>query len=258
MLIEDDFFRIVLANSETDVLGAQRLRYRVFVEEMGARGALVDHAARFERDRFDEYFQHLVLIDKTRDPARLDHVVGAYRLMNSDRARDAGGYYSEGEYNLEVLKSSGYRLLELGRSCLEPSYRRGTALAKLWLGLSAYVDEHDIDLLFGVASFPGTDPMALAQPLSYLHHNHMSPRSLRVRAQAGSYRRMDLIDRAALDPIVALQRIPALIKAYLRAGATVGDGAFVDTEFGTTDVCVILDTHRMNRSHRMRYQKAVA
>ena len=127
-------------------------------------------------------FDHLLLIDPRRDAAALDDVVGVYRLLPSDRLARTGRFYSESEYDLTPLKATGRRLLELGRSCVHPDYRGGTAMFHLWNALADYVLERDIEVLFGVASFHGTDIAALAQPLSYLHHNHLAPPALRVRA----------------------------------------------------------------------------
>jgi putative hemolysin len=244
-------FRVALARSERDLLGAQRLRYEVFVAELGGGGPMVDHAARLERDRFDPYFDHLVLIDDARAAEGRDHVVGVYRLLRAEQAEAAGQFYSEDEYDLAPLRASGRRLLELGRSCVHPDYRGGVALFELWKGLADYVLTHEIELLFGVASFHGTDVQALAQPLSLLHHRHLAPPDLRVRSRA--FQRMDLVPEAALDRRAAMLAVPALIKAYLRLGGFVGEGAFVDHAFNTTDVCLVMDTARMNARQTSLY-----
>ena len=244
-------FEVKLAQGEAELLAAQRLRYHVFVEELGGGGALVDHAGRFERDRFDPFFDHLILIDHSRDAAELEHVVGVYRLMRGEQAAGAGQFYSEEEYDLAPLRASGRRLLELGRSCLLPDYRGGIAMYHLWTGLAGYVETHGIDILFGVASFHGTDVAALVQPLSLLHHRHLAPEELRVRARA--YQPMDLMPPDAIDRRAAMVQVPALIKAYLRLGGVVGDGAYIDHAFNTTDICMIMDTARMNAKRRRIY-----
>ncbi len=241
-------FRVKIAETQDDLCAAQALRYEVFVRELGGGGAMVDHERGLERDRFDPFFDHLLVIDD-----KSDRVAGVYRLLRSDQALAAGGFYSEGEYDLSVLKSSGRNLLELGRSCLHRDYRGGMALFHLWNGLADYIATHDIDILFGVASFHGTDPQALAQPLSLLHHNHLAPPDLRVRARAGHFQPMNLIAPGALDRRQAMLGIPALIKAYLRLGGVVGDGAYVDSAFNTVDVCLVMDTARMNERQSRLY-----
>ena len=183
-----------------------------------------------------------------------DQVVGVYRLLRDEGARRLGQFYSEDEYDLTVLRRSGRRLLELGRSCLHPAYRGGTAMYHLWHGLADYIAEHEIEVLFGVASFHGRDPLALAQPLSYLHQQHLAPPDLQVRAR--TYAPMNLLPAAAIDRRQAMLQTPALIKAYLRLGGMVGDGAFVDRAFNTVDVCLLMDIARMNGKQKLLYTKA--
>ena len=250
-----DRYKVRLARSQDDLIAAQRLRYQVFVAELGADGPMVDHDAQLERDEFDRHFDHLILVDPNRDSAGQDHVVGAYRLLTCDRMADAGRFYSEGEYDLTPLKTSGRRLLELGRSCVHPDHRGGTGMFHLWNGLADYILERDIEVLFGTASFHGTDTAALAEPLSHLWHNHLAPEPLRVVARGEGAAPMQLLEPAQIEKTRAMARIPALIKAYLRLGGFVGDGAFVDHAFNTTDVCLVMDTARMSAKHRAFYTR---
>jgi len=241
-------FTVRLVETEDELRAAQRLRYDVFVRELGGGGDMVDHAGGLERDRFDPYFDHMILKHKGSDA-----VIGVYRLLRSPGARAAGGFYSEGEYDLGPLRASSRRLLELGRSCLHPDFRGGMALHALWGGLADYVAAHKIDILFGVASFHGTDTDRLAAPLSLLHHRHLAPPELRVRALARGAQRMDLVPPAQLDRRAAMLQVPSLIKAYLRLGGGVGEGAFVDHSFNTTDVCLVMDTARLSARHARIY-----
>lgn len=247
-----------LARDARDLRAAQRLRYEVFVAELGGDGADVDHAARLERDRYDASYEHLLLVDLNRDPDRLEDVVGVYRLLRGDRAADAGGFYTATEYDLAPLLQSGRPLLELGRSCVHRDYRGGPAMFLLWNALAEYVVAHGIEVLFGVASFHGTDVAALAQPLSYLHHTHLAPPDLRVRALPGHYTAMDVLAADAVDRRAARDAIPPLIRGYLRLGGYVGDGAFIDRAFNTTDVCLLMDTGRMSARRREGYLRKAA
>src|SRR6056297_2438252 len=237
-------FRVKLATTKEELRAAQRLRYRVFIEELGGDGPMVDHAGGLEQDRFDPFFDHLILIDD----AKNSDVVGVYRLLRDDQADRAGQFYSEDEYDLGVL----------GRSCLDPGYRGGAAMLHLWNGLGHYVTDHQIEILFGVASFHGTDPQALAQPLSLLHHRHLAPAGLRVHAHEAHFQTMDMIAEADLDRRAAMVQVPALIKAYLRLGGHVGEGAYIDHAFNTTDVCLIMDTARLSPTQRAIYSKGAA
>jgi putative hemolysin len=240
-----------LARSDRDLRAAQRLRYQVFVQELGATGPMIDHDAQLERDEFDPYFDHLLLIDPARNPDDLADVVGVYRLLPSDRLAQSGRFYSEAEYDLTRLKSSGRKLLELGRSCVHPDYRGGTAMLHLWNGLADYVLDNDIEIMFGAASFHGADLAALAQPLSYLQRHHLAPPNLRVTARPGA--NWQPLPEDQLDRKAAMAGTPALIKAYLRLGGYVGDGIWIDRAFNTTDVCLVMDTHKMSAKHRAFY-----
>ncbi len=255
MIADDVSFGLRLARTERDLAAAQRLRYQVFVAELGGDGPLVDHHGRFERDEFDPIFDHLILVDPRRDADALDDVVGVYRLLPGDRLAANGKFYSESEYDLSILKASGRRLLELGRSCVHVDYRGSAAMFHLWNGLADYVAEHGIEILFGVASFHGTDAEALAQPLAYLHHHHLAPEALRVRARPGQFQAMDVLPLDRLDRGLAMRGTPALIKAYLRLGGFVGEGAWIDHAFNTTDVCLVMDTGRMSAKHRDFYTR---
>lgn len=242
-------FSVRLADSNEDLRAAQRLRYDVFVRELGGDGPMVDHDAGLERDHFDPYFDHLLLFENTSD-----RVIGVYRLLRQEAAQAAGGFYSAGEYDLSPLLATKRRILELGRSCLHRDFRGGIAMHHLWTGLADYVARHQIEILFGVASFRGTNADALAQPLSLLHHRHLAPPELRVKALPENFQSMALIDEDNLDRRAAMLAVPSLIKAYLRLGGFVGEGASVDRAFNTTDVCLIMDTARMNTRQARIYK----
>lgn len=251
MQIDDAHFELRLAATPEDLRAAQRLRYEIFVAELGASGTMVDHEARLEQDRFDPFFDHLLLLDHRRPEN--DRVVGVYRVMRSDQAEAAGAFYTEAEYDLSALRVSGRQLLELGRSCVHRDYRGGTAMMRLWNGLADYIARHRIEVLFGVASFRGTDTGSVAEPLSFLHHRHLAPPELRPRAKPAGFQRMDLVPEDALDRHGATRAIPPLIKAYLRLGGAVGEGAYIDRAFNCIDVCLVMDTARMSDRHRAIY-----
>lgn len=227
-----------------DVSAAQRLRYAVFVDELGGDGAGVDHKSKRECDAFDDHATHLLLEDATRPYG--DRVVGVYRTMTTYQARSAGGFYCADEFDLSVIIGSGRSLLELGRSCLHADYRGGTAMLHLWAGLADYAAGLDVEILFGVASFHGTDVDALAEPLSFLADRHQAAPTMTATAKPPHAVPMAITPPEKINRKAAMRATPALIKAYLRLGGVVGQGAYVDHAFNTTDVCVILDTAQMN------------
>ena len=247
-----DFF-VEIAATDAKIHAAQRLRYNVFVEELGGNGEMVDHVNAREQDRYDEHSRHLLLID--RKQSENSGVVGTYRLLSKSGASRCGGFYSESEFSLQPLLDSGRSLLELGRSCIHKDYRGGTAMYELWSGLAAYVTSREIDVLFGVASFHGNDLEPIKHALAYLHHNHLAPPDLRVSAVGEPARDLDLMPADQIDRRKAMLAMPALIKGYLRLGGFVGRGAWIDRSFNTTDVCMVLDIARMNKKQRALYDR---
>ncbi|MEL7114680.1 MAG: GNAT family N-acyltransferase [Pseudomonadota bacterium] len=246
-------FQVKLAETEAEIAAAQRLRYRVFVEELGASGPDVNHTLTLEADRYDLHAEHLLLID--RQQSFNLGVVGTYRLLPDQKAVRTEGFYSEDEFDLAPLRQNDRRVLELGRSCVLEDYRGGTAMFELWAGLAEYVLTRDFDVLFGVASFHGTDLLALAEPLTFLHMNHLAPPGLRVSAKGDAARAMDLLPADAVDRRRAMLAMPPLIKAYLRLGGVVGQGAWLDHAFNTTEVCMVLDVAAISARHRALYSQ---
>ncbi|HTO40953.1 MAG TPA: GNAT family N-acyltransferase [Rhizomicrobium sp.] len=251
-----------LAQTTEEVEAAQRLRYRVFYEEMSATPTPEMRAQRRDFDRFDERCDHLLVVDRAiTDEDGQPSVVGTYRLMRDAEAVRAGGFYSAGEYDLTPMLKGlppGTRHLELGRSCILKEYRtKPGTMQLLWRGVMAYVARFDIDLMFGCASLAGTDADELAMPLSYLYHFHLLPPELRVRALPELFVEMNRLPKTAITPKEALRALPPLIKGYARAGALIGDGAVIDPQFGTTDVFIYLPVENIDRRYRSRFGKTV-
>ncbi|MEM9726428.1 MAG: GNAT family N-acyltransferase [Pseudomonadota bacterium] len=265
MRVDSGRFTVRLAESEEDVRRAQALRYEVFVEEMGAKPSPEDAAVRRESDRFDAFCEHLLLIDNgepgadgVRDPGKPEGpVVGVYRLLRGSTARGGPGapgpgFYTSSEYDLAPIEALTRETLELGRSCVAADYRGTGAMQMLWIALSQYIAIHDIALMFGTASFHGVEIEPLRVPLSFLHHHHLAPEDLRPRALEEHYVDMNLLPKEEVNRNEAMRALPALMKGYMRLGGFVGDGAFIDREFNTVDVCLIMDTGKL-ASRYMRF-----
>ena len=255
MTVDVNRYEVRLAESAEDVAAAQRLRYKVFVEEMGAEASDSEHSARLERDKFDPHFEHLLLIDTSATGDPLDKVCGVYRLMRGSTAQAGIGFYGASEYDLSKLANMGRETLELGRSCVAEEHRGGFGMHMLWNALGDYVTEHDIGIMFGVASFHSADPTPIAEALSYLHHNHLAPPVLRVKALPDHYADMNQMPADQVDKRRALQLTPPLTRAYLRLGGFVGEGAYIDHDFNTVDVCLIMDTQNMTEKYRAFYER---
>jgi putative hemolysin len=245
--------QVRLAQNAADIDAAQALRYRVFYEEMGAQPTAEMAARQRDFDRFDEDCDHLLVIDHAKAA-----VVGTYRLIRRSAASRHGGFYSAAEYDLRELPNHPGEILELGRSCTDASARSGPAAKLLWRAISAYVFHYRIQLMFGCASLSGTDPDALALPLSYLHHFHGAPDALSVRALPDRYVGMDRLPKEAIDPAQAQAVLPPLIKGYLRLGGFVGDGAVIDRQFNTTDVAIVVKTDLVSDRYYRHYERRAA
>ena len=246
--------QVRLADTVGEIDAAQALRYRVFYDEMGAIPS--PEMARRERDfdDFDGICDHLLVIDHARG-SFAQAVVGTYRLIRRKAAEHHGRFYSAAEYDIAKITAYPGEILELGRSCVDPSARDRSTMQLLWRGIAAYVFHHDIALMFGCASLPGTDADALALPLSYLYHHHLAPPALRPRALPHRFVDMRRLDAAALDPARTLGDLPPLIKGYLRVGGFVGDGAVIDHQFNTTDVCVVVKTDLVTDKYYRHYER---
>lgn len=250
-----DTILVRLAASPEDLEAAQRLRYQVFYEEYAAQPNREMAAARLDKDEYDAFADHLIVVDHTGNTK--GKIVGTYRLFKQDAADRFGQFYSSDEFDLTPLLNSGASLLELGRSCVLPEYRTRPVLQLLWQGIADYVSDNNIDMLFGCASLHSTDISSISQPLSYLYHFHLAPHELRPRALKGRYINMNIIPKEDINPRKAFNDLPPLIKGYLRAGATIGDGAVIDTQFNTSDVCVVMHTKSLTERYRKHYERKI-
>ncbi|MGA1856605.1 GNAT family N-acyltransferase [Brevundimonas sp. HT1-5] len=243
-----------LARSAEEIDWAQALRYRVFYEEMAAVPSPAMQARSRDFDDYDGVADHLLVIDHARGNGP-DMVVGTYRLIRRPAAEKVGRFYSSDEYDIDRLASYPGEVLELGRSCVDAGYRSRGSMQLLWQGIAAYVFQHDIALMFGCASLPGTDPDALAEPLSYLYHHHLAPPELRATALPERFVSLNRMPKDQIDPRRALNILPPLIKGYLRLGGFIGDGAVIDHQFNTTDVCIVVKSDLITDKYAKHYER---
>jgi putative hemolysin len=235
-------FEVRLAETQDEVIEAQRLRYVSFFKDKGLKGSPQEEKEERQQDIFDTYSDHLIVVYRP-----TGDLVGTYRLLRHAQAQKYGSFYTESEFDLSQLLrpdvASG--CLELSRACVARSKRVKPVLQLLWRGLSEYIRHWNIKLLFGCGSFDGTDPQVFSQGLSYLYYNHLAPKDFRPRAIESHYQSMKLLPREEIDTNRALQEIPSLLRGYVRLGGFVGDGIFIDEAFATTDVCIIVHVEKM-------------
>lgn len=247
-------FEVRLAETPGEIGAAQALRYQVFYEELGAVPTPEMRRARRDFDDFDPVCDHLLVIDRTKSNG-LPAIAGAYRMMRRSMAEKARGFYSAQEYDISALTSYPGEILELGRTCVHADYRRGAVMQLLWRGLSQYACEHKCGIMFGCASFHGAAPESLRAPLSYLHRRHLAPDKFRARALESRYIDMSRAPEKNVDEAEAKAALPPLLKGYMRVGGFVGDGAVVDRQFNTTDVCIIVETGRLAEKYQRHYKE---
>jgi putative hemolysin len=213
-------------------LEAQRLRYKVFAEEMGA--TLPGAKEGVDRDLFDKYCEHLLVRESSEHK-----VIGTYRILTPGQAKKVGGYYAETEFDLTRLQHLGDRMVEVGRSCVHWEYRDGATIAKLWNGLAQYMLKNGYEYLIGCASISMADGGHVAASIyRKLHQSYAAP------AEYSVFPRCPL-------PLEALNQnldapIPPLIKGYLRAGAHICGEPAWDPDFNTADLFILLPMSRIS------------
>jgi len=247
-----------LAETEHEVEQAQRLRFKVFYQEMSAIPSPSMRESGRDFDKFDDVCDHLLVVDRdAHDEDGQPLVVGTYRLTRKKDADKVGGFYTTSEYDLGRMIAglpADTKYLELGRSCILKSYRaRPGTMQLLWKGLMAYVARFDIDLMFGCASLPGTDVAEMTLPLAYLHHFHAMPEHLRVKARPELYVDMNALPKEAIDERDGIRSLQAMLKGYVRAGCCIGDGAVIDHQFGTTDVFIYFPVSGLDPRYKSRF-----
>lgn len=248
-----DKVSVRLAKTPAEIEAAQRLRYQIFYDEFGAKPDDTVAATKLDADKYDPVADHIIVVDTSGDAEK---IVGTYRLIRKEPADSVGGFYTSNEYDISALQSCGMSILELGRSCVLPDYRTRPVLQLLWQGIANYVMvDHQIELLFGCASFHGTDPDKISEQLSYLYHYHLAPPGLRPTALPDRFVKMDLHPKESLNPKKIFNELPPLIKGYLRVGSMVGDGAVIDEQFNTIDVCIVLQTHLVTNRYKKHYER---
>mgnify|MGYP000873613149 CR=1 FL=1 len=227
-----------LATSESEILEAQKLRYRVFAEEMGAR--LICRTPGVDRDHFDPWCQHLIVRDETQG-----RIVGTYRILTPEAARRVGGYYAETEFDITRFLHLRDRMVEIGRSCIDAEYRSGAVITLLWNGLARFMVENGYDYLMGCASIDMGDGGHNAANVFTALHDKMADIEYRV------FPRHPLPVEHLVNDTPA--EVPPLLKGYLRAGAQVCGEPAWDPDFNTADLLIMLAMSRVDSRYARHF-----
>ena len=244
-----------LAKSKSEIAAAQALRYQVFYNEMNAVPSSRMKNCQRDFDKFDKICDHLLVLSN--EEANLpDRVVGTYRILRGNIAKQGNGFYSSKEFDLNALMKIDGEIMELGRSCVDLKHRKLPTMQLLWQAIAEYVNCFDIKVLFGCASIPGTKPEKMSLLLSYLHHNHLAPKLLRPKALPSRYVNMNSLPKAKIIVSEALKNLPPLIKGYLRLGGYIGEGAVIDEQFNSVDVSIVVETKLITKRYLRHYERS--
>ncbi|OJZ21663.1 MAG: GNAT family N-acetyltransferase [Thiobacillus sp. 65-29] len=232
-------YHVSLAVDDSEIREAQRLRYKVFAEEMGAR--LASPLPGHDIDLYDPFCDHLLL--RELDGGEL---IGTYRILPPDAARRVGGYYSEQEFDLTRLHCLRPRMAELGRSCVHPAHRGGTAVTRLWRGLADYMMRYGYEYLVGCASIGMADGGHLAAGVHrQLAERQLAPIEWRVTPRT----RLPVESLDNGQPVA----LPPLIKGYMRAGAMLCGEPAWDPDFNTADLLLLLPMQQLDRAYARHF-----
>ena len=229
-------FTIKIAESNFEIKKAQSLRYKIFFKEKKIKKKNFKFLLQRDYDFYDKISDHLIIIDNNREIR--DNVIGTYRLLRGNCAKLYRGFYTEQEFDISNLKKnfSSKDILELGRSCVHPQYRSGIILKLLWQGISNYIKMYKIKILMGCASFHGTNPSKFKDEFSLLYKSYRLPEDYDVKSlQSNAISFNKNINHSTI-----LNKLPPLIKGYLKAGGMVSENFYIDKEFETIDYCVIM------------------
>ena len=245
---------IKLAETNSEIKYAQLLRYSVFYKEKNAKATLSKKMLRRDYDKIDRFADHLIVIDKDRRNFQ-NKIIGTYRLMRGDLANQFGGFYTSTEFNLSNILQlyKNNEILELGRSCVHKKYRNGTTINLLWKAIANYISIYDIKILLGCVSFPGTNVMKFSDQLSYLKRNHSLQNELSVESLDNNIYPIHNSKNKNISDIKNFVKLPPLIKGYLRVGGKVSESCFVDHDFNTIDLCVVVKTNNIDDKYKKRF-----
>ena len=223
-------YRLRFARDQADLDAVARLRHQVFQVELAGGPPAADDDA-IDRDRFDEQFDHLMIVDRD------EGVIGTYRLQVAEGAREAEGFYTATEFDLDPIEHLLDDAIEAGRACVAREHRKGLALALLWRGLAEYQRHNEKRFFFGCSSISSRDAAEGVATWNWLRDKGHLSRKVRVRPHPALACDADAADVAAAE----VRGVPPLFRIYLRYGAKVCSLPAMDRELGTIDFVTMLD-----------------
>lgn len=251
-LLSKGRYRARFAQGEADLAAAQALRFRTFID---GRGAALggERADGREADAFDAVCDHILV-----EEARTNRLVCCFRMLPLAGGAEIGRSYSAQYYDLNGFADYEGRLVEMGRFCIDPAYKDPDILRVAWGAMTRYVDEQDVDLLFGCSSFAGTEAESYMDAFALLKERHLAPPRLFPKVKAPSVFRFAKMLRWRKPNLKLAQKaMPPLLRTYLAMGGWVSDHAVVDRDLNTLHVFTGLEVKRIPPA-RARLLRATA
>ena len=207
------------ATTAQDLARAQSLRARCFGLDLGQ-----------DSDAFDPRCDHVLI--ETSDTGDL---LCTFRMQTLTGAQLADSYAAQ-YYELSALSAYEGPMVEMGRFCIVPGLRDPDVLRLAWAAMTAYVDDHNVQLLFGCSSFAGVETADYLDAFAMLKARHLAPKRWLPRVKAPDVFRFAARLRRKPDLKKAMLHMPPLLRTYLLMGGSVSDHAVVDRQMNTLHV----------------------
>lgn len=242
-----------LAETDAEILAAQRLRFEVFSRVRDAAFSDEALAERRDIDRYDPYCDHLIVVDPSREEEENLGIIGTYRMMARSKRQDPPGFYTDRYYDLQCFDDVDGEVVEMGRVCIDADYKSRAVMQWLWKGIARYVLDNNVKVLFGCAGWDGIDARRHRNLLSYLHNEFLAPERIRPVAMGEDRLEFDCLPAGKVDEKAAIGEIPSIIRGYSRMGGYIGEGAVANHSFNTTMVCIVVEMAGLTKRYMKRF-----
>ena len=240
-----------IATNNDEIEACKRLRHRIFLRGLNEGIGDSEQGVKLDEDIYDSLAEHIILIDRKRLCKGLNnYAVGTCRLIVGSASDGPNHFYSNSEFVIDSLVKSRNLFLEVGRSCVDHEYRDGLALYLLWLALVKYLENKEVEIIFGVASFKGNSPHEFNHALSFLHYNHLS-KKITVPARPEGFLKLNQMAEEHINVQQAKKQLPSLLKTYLSFGGQIGEGAFIDRQLKTIDIFVFAEKSNIINKYKI-------
>ena len=234
---------VKLAETEEEYKSLFKLRYLDLLKSYNTN---LNSEIEEDKDEYDKYCDHIIVVD-----LNTKEVVGTYRLIKSEHLKVLKCFLTETEFDISPLKN--YQILEVGRAVVKEEYRVSNIISLLWKAIINYAIEENVDYMIGTASFHGIDPSPYLDTFAYLYDKHLSSIDERCNVNQDSFYPLNI--KESYDLTTAKNNMPPLVKGYLNLGATIGDGVYIDRDFNSLDILIVLKIKNINERYLKRFLK---